>query len=279
MPDTTIVTEHYSQGALIAAIRSALERQGLTPDSVGIDDLAPVDEFHTGGRKATEHLLDQLDIGPDDRLLDLGCGLGGASRLAAQRYGCRVTGIDLTPDFVEAGTTLCRWVGLDGLVRLEVGDASATPFDDAAFDKAYMLHVGMNIADKAGLAREIFRLIKPGGTVGLYDMMRTADGALAYPVPWASDARGSALATPDDYKSALRAAGFAVTAECNRRDFALDFFARVKAAAAKTQAPPALGIHLVMGDTAPVKIGNMIDGIAAGILAPIELIAQKPARG
>ena len=50
-----------------------------------------VEEFHIGGRVATESFLDQMQIGPDDHVLDVGCGLGGASRFVAERYGARVS--------------------------------------------------------------------------------------------------------------------------------------------------------------------------------------------
>lgn len=276
MPDLETVATHYAQGGLIDAIVAGLKKLGLTPDTVGVEDLAPVDEFHTGGRVATESFLDQLGLGPADRVLDVGCGLGGASRFAAERYGCRVTGVDLTQEYIEAGTALCAWVGLADRVTLEQGDVTATRFADGAFDKAYMLHVGMNIADKTGLARELHRLIRPGGKVGIYDMMRVGDEEPAFPVPWATDAQGSALGSVDDYKEALEEAGFAIVAERNRREFALDFFARLKAAAANIEGPPPLGVHLLMGETVSSKIRNMIKSIAADIIAPVEVIAEKP---
>lgn len=276
MPEPSLVATHYSRAGLMDAILDGLVKRGLTPETVQVDDLAPVDEFHIGGRVATEAFLDQLAPAPSDHLLDVGCGLGGASRFAAHRYGCHVTGIDLTTAYVEAGTLLNSWVGLEDRVTLQQGDATATPYDDDAFDKAYLLHVGMNIAHKTGLARELYRLIKPGGKVGIYDIMRMSPGDLTFPVPWASEAEGSAVASPDDYKAALNAAGFTLTAERNRHDFALDFFTRLQEAAAGAEGPPALGLHILIGETAPVKIRNMIENITANRIAPVELIAGKP---
>lgn len=278
MPELKTVTEHYGRGDLTEVIRSGLEKLGLTSDSVGPDDLAPVDEFHIGGRVATEHFLEQLDLRPEDNVLDLGCGLGGASRFTAGHYGCHVTGIDLTPDYIETGTILCAWVGLQTRVRLEQGSATALPYDDHSFDKAYMLHVGMNIADKAALARELFRVVKPGGKLGIYDIMRVGDGDLTFPLPWATEAEGSAVASPQDYKDALMAVGFVLLAEQDRTEFALDFFARLQNAAAKAAGPPALGLHLLMGKSGPAKIRNLIENIAQHRLAPVELIAQRPAQ-
>ena len=253
MPDSKSVASHYTQGDLIDAIVAGMEKLGMTPETVRLDDLAPVDEFHIGGRVATKSFLDQVGLGPEDRVLDVGCGLGGASRFVAQRYGCRVTGIDLTQEYIETGTVLCSWVGLADRVKLEQGDATATPYADGAFDKAYMLHVGMNIADKTILARELHRVVRPGGKVAIYDIMQVGSGDLTYPVPWATDAKGSAVGSPDEYKEALAAAGFVIIAERNRRDFALEFFAQLKAAAASTEGPPGLGLHILMGKRLPRK--------------------------
>lgn len=75
-------------------------RPGPAWPSLTLDDLAPVDEFHIGGRQATVELADRLDLRPDLRVLDVGCRLGGASRYLARRFGVQVAAVDLTPEFV-----------------------------------------------------------------------------------------------------------------------------------------------------------------------------------
>jgi ubiquinone/menaquinone biosynthesis C-methylase UbiE len=274
MADINSVAMHYNHGALLRAILEGVERLGKSPDTVKVEDLGPVDEFHIGGRAATKDFLDQLDIAAQDHVLDVGCGLGGASRFAAQEYGCQVTGIDLTPEYVETGAALCSWVGLDHRVTLEQGDATATPYTDGAFDKSYMLHVGMNIANKAALASELYRILRPGGRLGIYDVMRVGSGDLVFPVPWATTPEESAVASPGEYRHVLEAAGFRIVAERNRKAFALEFFGELHANAG---GPPPLGLHLVMGATAPEKVKNMIDNVSEGYVAPIEFVAEKPA--
>ena len=271
------VSEHYTHGRLVAAIREGLAALGKTPDAVTIDDLAPVDEFHIGGRQATEHFIGQLDLAPDDHVLDVGCGIGGTSRFVAERYGCRVSGIDLTPEYVETARTLCEWVGLGERVTVQQASALEMPFDDGTFDAAYMLHVGMNIADKTGLFAEVARVLGPGGIFGVYDVMRTGGDDLVYPVPWAETAETSAVASPNDYKAALRAAGFEISAECNRWDFAIAYFERMRTRAAEADGPPPLGHHIEMGESAPLMIANMRGNIAAGGTAPVEIIARRDA--
>ena len=265
------MTTHYTHGALLSAILDGVQRLGKSPDTVKVEDLGLVDEFHIGGRVATKSFLDQLDIAADDHVLDVGCGLGGASRFAAEQYGCRVTGIDLTLEYVKTGDVLCSWVGLGDRITLEQGDATATPYSDGAFDKSYMMHVGMNIANKQALASEFHRVLRPGGRLGIYDVMRVGDGDLSFPVPWATTPEASNVSSPDEYTAALEVAGLRVITERNRRSFALEFFSQLQARAGSAGGPPPLGLHLLMGNTAPEKVKNMIENISQNLLAPVEL--------
>lgn len=276
MPDTTLVANHYTHGDLVEALLRGIRQTGKSVQTLDIDDLSPVDEFHIGGRVATEGFLNQLDIDTSHHVLDVGCGLGGASRFAATRYGCRVTGVDLTPEYVEAGNTICSWLGLEDNIQLEHEDAAQLPYAAETFERAYLLHVGMNIADKNSLVKELYRVIKAGGKVGIYDVMRVGEGELSYPVPWAEEPQGSAVSSPDTYRSALEEAGFRILAERNRREFALEFFAQLQSKAAGADGPPPLGLHILMGHTAPLKIGNMIGNISRNIIAPVEMVAERP---
>jgi len=269
------VSEHYTHGELLGAIRSAVIKLGKTIESVSIDDLAPVDEFHVGGRPATDNLLDQLKFSESDHILDVGCGLGGASRYIANKYNNRVTGIDLTQEYIDVGRELCAWVGLDKQVSLYQGSALSMSFEDETFDGGIMLHVGMNIDDKALLFAEVYRVLRRGASFGVYDIMQINNGELSYPVPWATENSTSKLATIDQYKQALSHAGFKVGAHTTRRDFALGFFNQMHAKTEANGGPPPLGLHLLMQQSTVVKLKNMVDNITAGLIAPVEIIAQK----
>jgi SAM-dependent methyltransferase len=193
------VADHYARGGLVAAIGDGLARIGKTESTVTAEDLAPVDEFHIGGRASTGELARQLALGAKDRVLDIGCGLGGPARQIAAQYGCHVTGIDLTRDYVEARNVLSSWLHLGDRVSLQQGDALALPFADASFTAGYMLYVGMNIAEKRGLFVEAARVLRTGGRFGIFDVMRTGDGKLAYPLPWASTEETNAITPPGAY--------------------------------------------------------------------------------
>ena len=269
------VVDHYTREHLLDAIKAGLTRLGLSPQTVTVDDLAPVDAFHIGGRQATAAFMEQLALSETHHLLDIGCGLGGTARYVAATYGSRVTGIDVTEAFVETGNELCRWLGLDNRIDLLRGSVLAMPFRDETFDGGYLLHVGMNIDDKAALCQEIHRVLRPGALLGIYDIVKTGDSTLAYPVPWASNAAISHLASADEYKAALENAGFRIRAQRNRRDFAVEFFNQLQAKIARAKEVPPLGLHLLMGPSTKSKLENMIAGLAGGAIAPVEFIAQK----
>lgn len=275
MSNNKDISNHYLHGSLLKAIESALPKLGKTTDTVTIEDLALIDEFHIGGRQATENLLNQLNFSNKEHLLDIGCGLGGASRYTSNKYSNRVTGIDLTAEYIETGNVLSQWLNLDKKVNLHQGSALSMPFQDKTFDGAFILHVGMNIEDKTQLFKEIYRVLKPGSLLGIYDIMRNGDGELIYPVPWAANKKNSYVATPSQYKQALEKAGFEVTKENNRRNFALNFFEALKRKTKAAGGPPPLGLHTLMQESTAVKLNNMIDNIVEGYIAPVEIIANK----
>nr|WP_246206261.1 class I SAM-dependent methyltransferase [Propylenella binzhouense] len=269
------VSRHYSAYDVLNRIRAALAEMGYAAGArVPPEVLKPVDEFHIGGAQATADLLEHLEIGPGTEVLDIGSGIGGPARAVALRCGCHVTGVDLTPQFVETARALSEMSGVAERVRFEVGSATDLPLPDAGFDLALLLHVGMNIRDKAALFREAHRVLRPGGTFAVYDVMRTGAGELAFPVPWAETADLSALEPPEVYRGCAEAAGFALLREENRGAIALDFFARIRAQAADAAASP-LGLHVLMGPNVAQKTANMVAAIGAGTIAPVQMIFRS----
>jgi ubiquinone/menaquinone biosynthesis C-methylase UbiE len=276
MPDSTLdqVAKHYSRNDLETAILAALAASGKDAERLQPDDLAPVDEFHTGGRQATVDFAERTAFAAGMHLLDVGCGIGGPSRYFAAARGCRVTGVDLTEDYVRVAASLARRVGLTDRVGYRQASALALPFEPESFDGAYMMHVGMNIEDKPALFREVRRVLKPGSTFAIFDIMRTGEGALSFPVHWASSSETSFVARPEEYRKALEAAGFEVTGERNRRGFAEKFFQQTAARIAESGIPP-LGVHLLMKRDVAEKLANVRKNLDDGLIAPIELIARE----
>jgi ubiquinone/menaquinone biosynthesis C-methylase UbiE len=267
------VALHYSHATLEAAILQALGAMGKDVEHLTPADLAPVDEFHVGGRAATEALADRLGVAPGMNLLDIGAGLGGAARYFAGERGCRVTGIDVTDDYVRAATALTKSVGLDRQATFRKASALALPFEPASFDGAYMIHVGMNVFDKDALFVEVRRVLKPGGAFGIYDIMRVGPGAVPLPMPWASTETTSFLEDEATYRRLLERASFAVETVRNRRDFARKWLRDLRERNAGS-GPPPLGLHILMGPAARHKAANMTRAIEDGIVAPVEIVAR-----
>ena len=273
MDTDRIITTHYTHGALAAAIGAGLDRLDGAGGAL-LDKLGAVDEFHMGGRPAIRALAEALSLAPGQRVLDVGCGLGGTARYLASACGVVVEGIDLTPEFVEVGQALNRQLGLDGRITLRVGSALDLPFAGESFDAATLLHVGMNIADKPALFAGIARVLRPGARLAVYDAMRTGPGEVMFPVPWAGSAAASFLAGPQEYRAALAEAGFTIDSETDRREMALEMF-RVLRARIALSGPPPLGLDIVMGPDAASKVANLIAGLEAGTFAPVQIVARR----
>lgn len=266
MPKSDDIQAHYAGAKLAERIFKNLDEAGISRAEVTPEALAPFDEFHVGGITATARVADRLGLDPAYLLLDVGCGAGGPARVVTARTGCQVTGIDLTPDFIDAGIELNRCCGLQNQVTLHQGSALDMPYDADSFDKAMMLHVGMNIADKTSLMCEVFRVLKPGGVFAVYDMMKIGNAQINFPMPWASTAAVSAVEPPQAYIDAARVAGFTLSNHYDETAAAMGFFQKVLE---KRPEPKP--------DT-PDRFRNLAMEVTSGNLAPTELYFVKAAQ-
>ncbi|MEZ5355980.1 MAG: methyltransferase domain-containing protein [Bryobacteraceae bacterium] len=218
------VARHYGRPVLLDTLLGALRDSGTDIANLTLDDLAPMDEFHIRGREATAELADLSGLQSHWHVVDVGCGLGGSSRYLAQRFGCRVTGVDLTPEFCEVAADLTRRVGLDGRVEFRCASALAMPLDDASADLAWTQHVQMNIEDKAGLYREIARVLKPGGLFAFHDILAGPGGETFFPVHWADHAGLSHLIAPEALRELLQQSGFRILEWRDKTAVSRDWF-------------------------------------------------------
>jgi SAM-dependent methyltransferase len=269
------IAAHYRHGSLEQALLAALAAAGKDSNKLTVDDLAAADEFHIGGRQTTVDLAAEIAPAAGMHIIDIGCGLGGPSRFFAQNYDCRVTGVDLSDEYVITAASLSRRVALDSKVHYRVASALELPFPANSFDAAYMQHVGMNIADKERLFHEVHRVLKDGATFALYDIMRTGDGPFSFPVPWASSEAESFVEVPEVYRALLSADGFELVKERNRAQLALEVYRARAANLSNKGGLPPLGTHILMGASAPQKIANMVAMLEAGTIAPVEMICRR----
>jgi MPBQ/MSBQ methyltransferase len=269
------ITQHYARGDVGAAILAALEAAGKDVGRLSLDDLAPVDEFHVRGRAATVELMTALGLTSGMRVLDVGSGVGGPSRYVAATYDCRVVGIDLTEEFCRAAGLLSERVGLRDRVEYRPGDARAMPFADGAFDAAYTQHVAINIADKARLYAEVFRVLKPGAPFGIYDLLHGEGGDVLYPVPWSRDGTTSFLVRPAELRKLLETAGFAIVSWRDTAAEARRWLQEMEARTAEPDPPPNT-LRLLFGEDAKAMVQNLARNLLEDRVIPIEVICRRP---
>ncbi len=268
------VASHYAGGNdIVAAIAESLRKAGKDMDKLTTADLGTVDEFHIRGRQATLELARSLNLTPESHVLDIGCGLGGPARTLVETYHCRVTGIDLTPEFCDAAAALCDWVGLSDQVSFRQGDATALPFDDSMFDAAMTIHVAMNIARKDLVYAEARRVLKPGARFGVYDVLQGEGGEVLYPVPWAREKSISHLATPDEMKSLLTKAGFKILEVQDSTEEGQRWF-EAMAARMAAGAVPAVTFQSFLGNDFPQMARNQVANLRDRRIRTVTYICQ-----
>ena len=268
------VADHYKRRALADVILTALTAAGKGIEHLTPDDLAPVDEFHSGGRNATVRLAQLAQINGSERVLDLGCGIGGPSRYLASKFGCQVTGLDLTAEFIALVAMLAQRTRLADKVTYRQGDALDLPFADASFDLVWSQNAAMNIADRDRLYAEMRRVLAPAGRLALQEIAAGPGGEPLYPTPWASDKSISFLSTPEATRAALERIGFRAVAWQDTTEEALQQqMARTKAL--ETGSLPPLGLHIIIGEAFPTVTKNMLRNLQEESLKLFNAVLER----
>ncbi len=264
------VATHYGEAGIGERILAALLEEGIDIGALTPEVLAPIDQFHTRGILATREHAALATPSEDMHVLDIGCGVGGPARYLASTYGCRVTGVDLTEEFVAVAKMLTERCHLDHFVDFRQANGLDLPYADASFDMVWCQNVTMNIEDKAAFYREIARVLKPGGRFTSTDMATGDAGPPYFPLPWARVSEISFLASQEDMRAALKAAGFAIL---EWRDTTAEVIA-----AAQSQTEQArhgkLGVGLVAGADFPERMANIRRSLAEGRLANVMMLAE-----
>jgi len=270
------VSKHYTLEGLGQIILAALEKSGKDVESLAVDDLAPVDEFHIRGRAATEELARWAEVQSHDEVLDVGCGLGGTARFLTSMRGCRVVGIDLTEGYCRVAEMLSSRVGLAERTVFQRASALDLPFEDGRFDVVWTEHVQMNIADKARFYRELGRVLKPNGQLAFHDIFAGDAQGAHYPVPWATDASISHLIRVEDVEPFLTGAGFVRKRWEDKSSESTTFLRNALQQVQKAGWMP-IGLHLLMGDNATQKCANLLRNLEEGRVRVVQALMTRSA--
>ncbi len=271
------VSDHYAVGDLGDRILAALAAAGADLDALTVEDLAPIDALHIRGREATEDLSRLARINSGDDLLDAGCGIGGTSRYLAASTGAHVSGVDLTEEYIGVAKMLSERVGLSDRTDFRQGNVLDLPFDAGRFDVVWTEHVQMNISDKAGFYGELYRVLRPGGTLAFHDIFAGPEGGLHFPVPWAPDSSISHLIPIEELRGVLADAGFSQRHWEDKTAASMEFFvARLEAA--QREGIAGVGPHVVMEDPGS-KFANALRNLQEGRICVVQAVMKKPTGG
>ncbi|MBT6283659.1 MAG: class I SAM-dependent methyltransferase [Rhodospirillaceae bacterium] len=269
----TVHDAEYATANLGERIVAALKDAGIPPEKWTPEILGPADQIHGGGLQQTQVHAALVSITSDMHLLDIGCGIGGPARYFATEFGCRVTGIDLTDEYIDAASLLTQKIGLSDRVAFDCGDATALPYDDASFDMAWALNVTMNIEDRAGFYAGVHRVLKPGGRFCISEIGQGPGGEPYYPLTWAADPAYSFLLPPEDMRTLLESSGFRVVEwidETARRKASTD---GRPAETAPVETP--LTIEITRGADYPDRRKNSGRSAKEGRLTNVMLVAER----
>jgi len=264
---------HYGRHSLGDAILAGLRAAGKDLTRLVPDDLAPVDQFHSRGKEATLELARIAGLEGRMHVLDVGGGVGGPARMLAAELGCRVTVLDLVHEFCRVGEELTARTGLSDRVGFRHGNALDMPFADGTFDVAWTQHSSMNIDDKAGLYREIRRVVQPGGRLALHEIVGGSKAPIHFPVPWARAPSMSFLRPAHEVHALIAATGFAEIAWVDGSAQTLEWFRRQAARAPAT--PPPLGLHLLLGSDFSQMLRNQVRNLEEGRMVLIQAVLEK----
>jgi SAM-dependent methyltransferase len=208
------------------------------------------------------------------RVLDIGSGIGGTARCLAKEYGCCVTGIDLTEEYCQVASMLTAKVGLDEWVDYRQGDATNLPFEDNQFDVVWTEHVAMNIPDKRRLYSEMYRVLKPGGTLAIYDVLAGPSGPVLFPVPWARTPDNSFLVSAEELRQLLLDSGFTISDWKDSTVEAREWFVKL-AERIRRDGFPVLGFHLLMGPDFGAMAQNQGRNLEEGRISLGQIVSVK----
>ena len=224
------------------------------------------DSLHPGGLRATNHLGRAMGLQPGWRVLDLACGLGTGATAISRVFRCHVTGLELGPEAAVASRQRALSEPIPANVGFVRGDAEMPPFRTGAFDAVIIECATSLFADKPVAIAEVYRLLRPGGVIGLSDVT-VEPGSLP---PELDGTVGMMLcltdALPaDGYPDLLAAGGFTITDRADLSDEVLALLAELRGK---------MTIWSSLAHSAPAVASDLVE-FGPGLLEHVEKLVRQ----
>ena len=274
MADKSDIKKFWTRGDIFSRVHQAMLDAGLNDKKLEIEDLFPIDQYHARGIAATVDLGKRMPISQNQKLIDIGCGLGGPARYFAKQFKCFITGIDITPSFVQIGNEFNKLTSMTDKVELLVGNGEVLDFDNETFDGGYSQHVTMNISDRIKFFSEAFRVLKSGAFFAFTEHGLGPKGNPIFPLPWADNEDMSFLLPPETTLSMLKQTGFSDIEIVETADKYISGYEKLIKPKPKNK-NRLLGIHVIGGDSMNERSKNSMQSIKENRTLPYEIVCKK----
>ncbi len=274
MINSKSIENFWTRGDIFTRVHQAMTEAGLINKELNIEDLFPIDQYHARGIAATIDLGKRMPISKNQKILDIGCGLGGPARYYAKEFKCFITGIDITPSFIEIGNEFNKLTSMSNNVHLLVGNGEILDFKNETFDGAYSQHVTMNISDRKKFFSEAFRVLKKGSFFAFTEHGLGPEGDPIFPLPWANSSEMSFLLPPETTISILKDVGFSDIKIIETADKYISSYEKLIGLKPKNK-KPILGIHVIGGNSMNERSTNSMQSIKDNRTLPFEIVCKK----
>lgn len=230
------VDKHYSQSLQLDEILNRLNE--AYPDGPNTYQLAPIDQLHIGGIKASEKLAKRLSEFNATKVLDIGSGLGGLARLCSQQHPADYVCLDITHQLSDINHRLNQLSRSTHKSMIVTGNGQKLPFQNQSFDLIIMQHSLLNMPDKLTALNECKRVLSPKGHLILHEVLtgKNAD-KMQFPVPWAGTPALSHLISSTQIRELINSASMKIHSVEDWSAEALSWRARQTSKQQKRQTP------------------------------------------
>ena len=268
------IENFWTRGDIFSRVHQAMSETGLINKKLEIEELFPIDQYHARGIAATVDLGKRMPISKNQKIIDIGCGLGGPARYYAKEFKCFITGIDITPSFIEIGNEFNKLTSMSDNVELLVGNGEVLDFDNETFDGAYSQHVTMNISNREKFFSEAFRVLKKDSFFAFTEHGLGPEGNPIFPLPWANSLEMSFLLPPQKTISILKDIGFSDIKIIETAEKYISGYEKLIKLKSENK-KPVLGIHVIGGDTMNERSRNSMQSIKENRTLPFEIVCKK----